>query len=143
MNKAALYQRSNDLQRRDAKEIIDEFTPLMRWRSEGHDSLMDIGCGIADVTIDYILPILPMNYSRLVGIDISDQMLQYARIHYGHHKITFDNTDIGADLNKYYVNGGRKRVDHITSFYCLHWVPNQIKALKFETERSYTTTSTC
>lgn len=101
----------------------------MRWRAEGHDSLVDVGCGIGDVTVEYVRPILPANYSRLVGFDISDQMLRFARKRFGHMQISFDKVDIGGDLTEYYFDGW-KPVDHITSFYCLHWVPNQKKAIE-------------
>lgn len=128
MHKAGLYQRSNGLQRRDAKQVIEEFAQVMQWRSDGQDSLMDIGCGCGDVTIDYILPILPMNFSRLVGVDLSEQMVRHAREHYPHPNISFDKVDIGADLSKFMRSS--ELFDHITSFYCLHWVQNQKKALQ-------------
>lgn len=128
MHKAVLYQRSNGLQRRDAKQVIEEFAQVMQWRSDGHDSVLDVGCGCGDVTIDYILPILPRNFSRLVGVDLSEQMVRHAREHYGHPKISFDKVDIGADLSKYIRSVGP--FDHVTSFYCLHWVQNQKKAIQ-------------
>lgn len=40
MNKAALYQRSNGLQRRDAKQVLEEFAPVLQWRPDGNDSLI-------------------------------------------------------------------------------------------------------
>lgn len=128
MHKAGLYQRSNGLQRRDAKQAIEEFGPVMQWRADGYDSLLDIGCGCGDVTIDFILPILPRNFSRLVGGDLSEQMVRHAREHYGHAKISFDKIDIGGDLSKYMRTS--EPFDHITSFYCLHWVQNQKKAIQ-------------
>lgn len=127
MHKAALYQRSNGLQRRDAKQVIEEFAQVLQWQSDD-DSLLDIGCGCGDVTIDYILPVLPMNFSRLVGVDISEQMVRHAREHYAHANISFDKMDIGADLSKYLRTA--EPFDHITSFYCLHWVQNQKKAIQ-------------
>lgn len=128
MHKAALYQRSNGLQRRDAQQVLDEFSQVLHWRSDGCDSLLDIGCGSGDVTIDFILPIMPLNFSRMVGADLSEQMLLHAREHYPHPKITFDKIDIESDLEKYMRNV--EPFDHITSFYCLHWVQNQKKAIQ-------------
>lgn len=129
MKRAASYLRVNQMQRRDAKQLINEFAPLLRWRPDGRDSLLDVGCGVGDVTIDYVLPLLPENYSRLVGVDVSDPMLHLARERYGHMKVSFDKVDIGDDLRKYFTDGW-KPVDHITSFYCLHWVRNQKRAIK-------------
>lgn len=121
MNRASLYQHANGLQRRDAKQILDEFSPLIKWRSG--DSLLDVGCGSADVTIDFILPLMPINFSRLVGADISEQMVRHARDNFKHPYISFINMDIGADLNTLTKN--IEPFDHIMSFYCLHWVQNQ------------------
>lgn len=125
MNKAALYQRSNGLQRRDAKQVLDEFGHVLQWR--GGDSLLDIGCGSGDVTIDFILPILPVDFERLIGVDLSEQMVGYAREQYPHSKIAFERFDVSIDVDKQLLRNVEP-VDHITSFYCLHWVQNQEKA---------------
>lgn len=128
MNRAALYQRSNGLQRRDAKLVIDNFAQYMQWRPDGQDSLLDIGCGSGDVTIDYILPMLPRNFSRLVGIDLSEPMVRHAREQYPHPNIDFHTLDFDGDIEKYISN--TEPFDHITSFYCLHWLQNQQRAVQ-------------
>lgn len=90
---------------------------------------MDIGCGSGDVTIDFILPLLPLNFKRLVGSDLSDQMIRYAQESYKHPKIAFQKLDIGSgDLTGYLETV--EPFDHITSFYCLHWVQNQKNAMQ-------------
>lgn len=127
--KAALYHRSNDVQRRDAKQVLDEFAHLIQWRNDGKDSLLDIGCGTGDVTIDYILPLMPRNFSRLVGVDLSEQMIGHARKIYETEKISFEKLDISISIDEILENG-TKPFDHITSFYCLHWVQNQKLATK-------------
>ena len=127
MNNAALYKRSNTLQRRDAKQVLDEYAHLMQWRPDETDSLLDIGCGSGDVTIDYILPILPKKFSRLVGCDLSEQMVHHARDTFQSGKISFEQIDISsANLIK---RAHLDTFDHITSFYCLHWVENQKQAV--------------
>lgn len=127
MQNGALYQRSNGVQRRDAKQVLEEYSHLFRWRSDGKDSLLDIGCGTGDVTIDYILPLLPLRFSRLVGADLSDGMLRHARENFQQKKIAFQKLDIGGPLDR--LDFGEP-FDHITSFYCLHWVENQKQAMK-------------
>lgn len=129
MHKAALYQRSNGLQRRDAKQAIEEFSHVFQWRDDGFDSILDIGCGSADVTIDYLLPILPETYERLIGVDISEEMVNYARQQYPHPRISFDKFDLSVDIEKQ-AFGNTEPFDHITSFYCLHWVQNQESAIQ-------------
>lgn len=129
MHKAALYKHSNGLQRRDAKQVIDEFSHVLQWRSDGCDSLLDVGCGSGDVTIDFLLPILPVNFQRLVGADISEEMVEFARQQYPDPRISFDKFDLNTDIDKQsFCNA--KPFDHITSFYCLHWVQNQERAVQ-------------
>lgn len=165
MQHAALYERANGVQRRDAKRMLDEYGRLFRWRSDGRDSLLDIGCGSADVTIDYVLPLLPATYRRLVGADLSPAMLRFARKMYAtDERIAFERIDIGEPLMSVAgvsasdvepgngvpvvagsvadVTAGVSAVssavaewladpfDHITSFYCLHWVQNQRQAMQ-------------
>lgn len=129
MHKAALYKRSNGLQRRDAQQVIDEFGQVLQWRSDGGDSLLDVGCGSGDVTIDFLLPILPLNFQRLVGVDISEEMINFAQQQYPHPRISFDKFDLSTDIEKQsFCN--TEPFDHITSFYCLHWVQNQERAVQ-------------
>lgn len=129
MHKAALYHQSNGLQRRDAEQIINEYAQILQWRSDGGDSILDIGCGSGDVTIDYLLPILPQNYRRMTGVDLSGDMVEYARKQYGNSRISFEQFDIGIDLEKQLLRE-IEPFDHIVSFYCLHWVQNQEKAVQ-------------
>lgn len=129
MHKAALYTRSNGLQRRDAKQTIDEFSHVLQWRDDGCDSLLDVGCGSGDVTIDFLLPILPENFQRLVGADISAEMVEFARQQYPHPRISFEKFDIGLEIEKQLFRN-TETFDHITSFYCLHWVQNQERAIE-------------
>lgn len=129
MHKAALYKHSNGLQRRDAKQVIDEFSHVLQWRSDGCDSLLDVGCGSGDVTIDFLLPILPINFQRLVGADISEEMVEFARQQYPDPRISFDKFDLNTDIDKQSICNAEP-FDHITSFYCLHWVQNQERAVQ-------------
>lgn len=128
MNKAVLYKSSNGLQRRDAEQVLSEFSHLIRWREEKTDSLMDVGCGSGDVTIDFILPMMPKKFSRLVGTDLSQEMVEFASGRYVHPKISFSQLDISADISTYIRSVDR--FDHITSFYCFHWIQNQRRAVQ-------------
>ncbi|CAN8019078.1 unnamed protein product [Ixodes persulcatus] len=85
--------------------------------------VLDIGCGIGDFTRDVLLP-WSHPCRKLVGIDISPSMLNYAKRHYGHPDICYDvldaaSSDVSAFLKKY------GRFDRIYSFYCLHWIRDQ------------------
>lgn len=79
MNKAVLYHKANQAQRYNAQQALQEFAIIFEWRSDGRDSVLDAGCGTGDVTFDLLLPILPPNFERVVGVDISKEMIEYAR----------------------------------------------------------------
>ncbi|EDW64414.1 juvenile hormone acid O-methyltransferase [Drosophila virilis] len=127
MNLASLYQRANKVQRHDAKLILDEYATILQWRSDGQDSLLDVGSGPGNVLMDFVHPLLPKSYEMLVGTDISKKMVGYANKLYERYARTqFQVLDIGCEQLPDQLKG---RFDHVTSFYCLHWVQNLQTAL--------------
>lgn len=123
MNKPKLYCQGNSVQRREAEGILQDFGEKIKWRSDGCDSVLDAGCGSGDVTVDILKPILPANFERLIGIDVSNEMIDYARKTQVHPKLSFEQFDLGVEIKKQSLNG-MECVDHIFSFNCLHWVQN-------------------
>lgn len=126
MHNADLYQQANGPQRRDAELLINEFANVLQWRPDGFDAILDIGCGSGDVSMDFLLPILPKNFSRFTGVDLSPEMVEYARKKYASSRISFEQFNIGIDLEKQAIRD-IEPFDHITSFYCLHWIKNQAR----------------
>ncbi|XP_017134068.1 juvenile hormone acid O-methyltransferase [Drosophila elegans] len=126
MNQASLYQHANQVQRHDAKLILDEFASTLQWRSDGEDALLDVGSGSGNVLMDFVRPLLPKR-GQLVGTDISSQMVGYASKYYqGEERTRFQVLDIGCERLPEEL---KARFDHVTSFYCLHWVQNLKGAL--------------
>lgn len=124
MNQAKLYSRANELQRCDAKMVLEEFGGLLKWK-EG-DSLLDIGSGSGDVTVELVLAKMPRDYKLVMGMDISERMVSYAREKYcsQHLDLKFVQGNIAGDLKQF----SGFSFDHITSFFCLHWVQDQRRA---------------
>lgn len=81
---AHLYAKTNKYQKDAAKKALDKFAPLLQWREDGGDgdSVLDIGCGNGDVTIELILPLLPPECRHLLASDMSDEMIKYANHHH-------------------------------------------------------------
>ncbi|BFF95937.1 juvenile hormone acid O-methyltransferase [Drosophila madeirensis] len=126
MNQASLYQNANQVQRHDAKLILEEFASTLQWRSDGEDALLDVGSGSGNVLMDFVKPLMPQG-AQLVGTDISSQMVGFASKHYQTEERTqFRVLDIGCKRLPQELSG---RFDHVTSFYCLHWVQNLRGAL--------------
>lgn len=124
MNKAALYCESNDFQRYYSRKTLREFASVSKWRPDGCDSVLDAGCGTGDVTLDILMPILPAKFKRIVGVDISNEMLDYARKTQVHPKLSFERFNLEVELEKQSLHG-IEPFDHITSFFCLMWIQNQ------------------
>ncbi|CAN7996965.1 unnamed protein product [Ixodes pacificus] len=89
---------------------------------------LDLGCGTGDFTRDHILP----RYSpcrRIVGADVSIEMIEFARKNFPHPKICYDLLDISAsDVTDFAQKHGQ--FDRVFSFFCLHWMKDQKTALK-------------
>ncbi|KAG5674680.1 hypothetical protein PVAND_004632 [Polypedilum vanderplanki] len=123
MNNSDLYLRNNDVQRRDSSDLLDEFSHYFKWRYDRFDNLLDIGCGPGDVLFDFTLQKIPENFHKIVGIDISNEMLNYARENFGNEFIEFHRVDI-SEISAF-QRLDNQQFDNITSFYCLHWIQNQ------------------
>ncbi|XP_030383951.1 juvenile hormone acid O-methyltransferase [Scaptodrosophila lebanonensis] len=129
MNQASLYQRANQVQRHDAKLILEQYASVLQWRTDGQDKLIDVGSGSGNVLMDFVHPLLPKSFGQLVGTDISSKMVGYANKCYGKkfERTHFQVLDIGCEELPQRLEG---QFDHVTSFYCLHWVQNLRVALQ-------------
>lgn len=109
-------------------KFLEDFKTKVNWRSDKKDSLLDIGCAGGDITIENVQKIMPITFSRLVGVDINENMINYANETFGSSNISFSVLDIGGDITEFLrVN---EPFDHITSLNCLHLVPDQKLAIE-------------
>ncbi len=81
-----------------------------------------------NVTTGLILPKLPPTFSRLMGVDINEKMVDYATKNYNIPKVSFRKLDIGVDISDFLLSNDP--FDHIISIYCLHLVPDQRLAIQ-------------
>lgn len=125
MNDPVLYAKSNSFQKVTAQNILSEFSHLFQWNQ--NDSMLDIGCGTGDLTVESILSLLPAN-SNLIGCDISLEMIDYARRNSCHPNVSFQQLDISGDVDEFLAKFGP--FAHAISSFCLHWVRNQNAAMK-------------
>ncbi|XP_043266532.1 juvenile hormone acid O-methyltransferase [Venturia canescens] len=109
------YAVSNDLQRRDALDTIEEFADEI---ASMHGRCLDIGCGPGIATKDIILPRLPSD-AVLTGADISKAMIKSARSYCANEpRLSFVELDVETDELPIHEIG---QYDNVLSFYCLHW----------------------
>lgn len=128
MNNPELFRHTNLASRMVRVKFLEEFKSKINWRADKNDSLLDIGCAGGDITTEYIKKIMPSSFSRLVGVDINKNMINYANKKFGNSKISFSVLDIGGDVSKFSM--ANEPFDHITSLNCLHLVPDQKLAIE-------------
>ncbi|KAF5274249.1 hypothetical protein FQR65_LT04367 [Abscondita terminalis] len=126
MNQAFLYSKYNGLQKNDATFVLNNYLKLIQWKKDGGDAILDIGCGAGDVINDLLLPRIPKNFDKLLGVDLSEEMIDFAKTRCANPKVSFEQMNIAAeDVPVDFEDS----FDHIFSFYCLHWVQEQRKAV--------------
>lgn len=124
MNKADLYHQNKNISLVDSQKALESLANSFKWRVDGCDSVLDAGCGSGDVTYEALLPFLPANFKRMVGVDISKEMIEFARKKYIHPKLSFQEFNLNVDLEKQSLHDAEP-FDHIFSFYTLQWIQNQ------------------
>lgn len=126
MNDSELYAKFNQSQRFDANCAINEFADYFAWRLDGSDTLLDVGCGPGDVLRDFVLPMVPKNISKVTGIDISFEMVAYAKnLIKDREFVEFLQLDISESGEVCRKILGNVQFSNITSFYCQHWIQDQ------------------
>ncbi len=130
LDKAKSYNETNCLQRKDADDTFTEQANKIKWLTNGGDSILHIGSRSGDVLFDYVFPILPKTFKRIVGVDNSEAMISYATESFRHPKLIFDRADIidPKDIDKLLHKHGQ--FDHVISLCSLHWVMDQELAFK-------------
>ncbi|XP_014293044.1 juvenile hormone acid O-methyltransferase [Halyomorpha halys] len=112
------------MQKKDVVEILEEFKHQMEW-NDG-EQILDIGCGLADVTISVIYPMLPPR-SVLVGIDVCDDMIDFCKKFKMRDRVRYHLLDIQQP--ELTTEWDYETFDKIFSFSCLHWVKDYSQAM--------------
>ncbi|XP_017780257.1 PREDICTED: juvenile hormone acid O-methyltransferase-like [Nicrophorus vespilloides] len=119
-----LYSQYHGMQRDVVKFFLKNYLNTTKWKS--NDTVLDIGCGSGEATMEQLAPSLPQDFKKLVGLDICPDIVNVAKRQNKNPKIDFIVCDISSkDINKYV----HEKFDHIFSFTCLQWVQNQRQAM--------------
>lgn len=123
-----LYRSGNSFQRTEGIKLLDEQRNSFKEGVSTRQRYLDIGCGTGELTREILLN-HGNDTSNVVGVDISPEMIDYAR-RYSHHPcISYDVLDIGtADLSNFVNKHGT--FDRVYSFLCLNWVSDKDRAFR-------------
>ncbi|KAF4518561.1 hypothetical protein B566_EDAN015372 [Ephemera danica] len=121
-----LYTTINQSQRRDFQDTLAKFSSCLTWGEEECD-VLDVGCGSGDVTRDVLRPSLQCSKPRIVGIDVSQAMVDFARTSRT-HELQFHVMDIATSQNPRHLFPDG--FDKIYSNCVLHWVSNERHAMQ-------------
>jgi len=88
--------------------------------------ILDIGCGSGDVTVNILAKRLPYDRCDILGVDSNAKRIS-ASAEFIRPNVNFRHLDI-ADTLPVELPGAS--FDKIFSFYCLHWVQDQVQALR-------------
>lgn len=118
MYNAELYQEANIVQKRDVIACLDLYAVNIKWK-KSNNRIMDVGCGDGSIT-KILMNYVPTDF-KLVGSDISKNIVKFANKHYSNEKTSFVVLDISGCLPE----SMKSNFDLVFSFYALHWVLDQ------------------
>nr|UKF18817.1 juvenile hormone acid O-methyltransferase [Sogatella furcifera] len=125
MNSAELYENRNGSQFNDSANVLNQLKSKLQW--EDNETIMDVGCGPGNVTAKLLQAIVP-NDAKIVGVDISPNMVEHAQKKYGNNNLHFCTLDFGSENIRQEFE--LESFSKIFSFYCLHWIQNQRRSIE-------------
>lgn len=124
---AQQYAKDNVIPRKYNQFVLDFCQLAFSREPDSSQQFLDVGCATGDFTRDVLLPrCLPCR--RIVGVDCSSEMIEYARQNSAHEKLDFAVLDIGADVSEFLKEFGQ--FQRVYSFFCLNWVDDISAAFK-------------
>lgn len=102
--------------------FLKDYEHLLEWKPE--EVVLDLGCGPGDVTACVLQQWLPADLRYLLGVDISDKMVEFAQATNTNDRLEFKTIDVSLDNSSALIRTGKYSdgFDKMFSFYVLHWL---------------------
>ena len=126
-----LYDKTNQLQVKDGLSLLQQVKQFIDDTADSDSggrvvkSVLDVGCGTGNITR---LICKFISCESIVGMDLSEAMVTYAKSNYQEKGMTYVTADILSELNTLcktlQVSPGS--IDLVVSIHCLHWIPEPL-----------------
>lgn len=122
MHKAELYTNHNSEQSAGIDYFLNNYGNILRSKF-GNDKvkIIDIGSGCGRVLSKVLVPKSGLNFSKVIGIDISAEMIKFSNQMYGSETHSFYFMDAGGKIPEVLKN---VQFDMATAIYSLMWIKN-------------------
>ncbi|KAL1426021.1 hypothetical protein MTO96_003490 [Rhipicephalus appendiculatus] len=91
---------------------------------------IDVGCGPGTFTLKQLLPRLPSRCQRLLAVDNSEAMLEFARENRAHPRIEYRALDLASEDEAARFVREHGRFQRVYSFFTMHWTADQRRAMR-------------
>ena len=117
MDNPELYTQNNQLQQSGVEKFFDFYGEKLRNQFNGKEvDLLDIGSGCGRVLNEVIFGKSGLKFSKIIGIDVSEEMVKFSNEKYGSDLMSFQVMDAEGEVPETLEN---QQFDIVTSFYCL------------------------
>ncbi|KAK4873198.1 hypothetical protein RN001_015227 [Aquatica leii] len=121
MNHPSLYLKQHQIGRIGSTDVIQKYFYLVSQNKNEEIAIVDIGSGPGNVTHDDLIPLFKAPIRKVVGIDASEKMVEFANATYGNEKLSFEVLNIENVVPERYTSF----FDYVFSFFAYHWIKDQ------------------
>ncbi|KAF5305575.1 hypothetical protein FQA39_LY01666 [Lamprigera yunnana] len=122
MNRCDLYCKVQYTTLEGSEKMLHKYFHIKPQNIYEKKTLLDIGSGPGNFTCT-LLPLFKGLIEKAIGIDISNEMVDFANANYGNSILSFEVLDIRHNVPSKYLNC----FDYVFSFWTLHWIKDQRK----------------
>ncbi|XP_070507627.1 juvenile hormone acid O-methyltransferase-like [Chironomus tepperi] len=120
MNNPELYNQCNQVQLHGVEKYFDFYREKLREKFSGKNiELLDIGSGCGRILSEVVIGKSGLNFSKVIGVDVSEEMVKFSQDKYGSDQVSFQVMDIVEEIPETLMD---RQFDIVSSFFCLHWV---------------------